>query len=158
MYGFYCSHCTTNTPIGNIGILNEQHQLALKKWVDERTLNRNDELENKVFNLLKKTRSRNLMAVLTLLKTKGQYLKSSDALELIENSSEIARCHIITAHVLDYWNIKTKRVGGNWPSYLVCYYGNYDSPSLPKIASICPRNVLYCTETAPILNSMQAAY
>ena len=99
--------------------------------------------------IAKRWNNRQLCMLLCALKKKGFLLSSKDALEIFKSSSESrtnARGHIVATHIADWWNIKTSRAGGEWPPYLACYYGDFDSPYPPRTLPPRPPNkMLNCT-------------
>jgi len=154
IYNYNCSHCSNNNLSLNSQINNEERKLALNKWIKTYSLDYNKASDKKILGLIKSiTNNSILYKVLNGLRNIRLFLRSTDAINLINNRPyDNARCHIITAHVIDWWNIKTTRALGEWEDYLVCYYGNFDSQYLPKMPPRFPRTVLYCTSTSSILN------
>lgn len=82
-----------------------------------------------------------------LREEEGLLLRASHAYKLFCDNGTVRRGHILGAHIGDWWNIRTKSAGGEWPSYVVCYYGDWDSPSVPAMPPRGPRALLSCTET-----------
>lgn len=146
-YDFKCSHCATNgkNPIPPpsmeecITKLNEW--VLTKKWIDSDLPD-----GKKMLSGCKKMCDMRLYIILHMFKSKGYLLKSEDALELLENGG-VTRGHIVASCVIDWWNIKTAAVGGKWPPYLVCYYGEFDAPPPRNVPPHGPNAMLSCTET-----------
>ena len=155
IYDYNCSHCTTNEnrviPV-DLETLNAVRRTQLANYVKNKTIDTNTSLGTKIIQLLKRVNTMHLYQLLTCLRVKGKFLHSRDELDILQDGVYGARGHIIAAHVLDWWNIRTRSAGGEWQSHLVCYYGDFDSKMVPKFPPRPPRNVLSCTETMPILN------
>jgi hypothetical protein len=148
VFGFRCSACSiTDVKPAGVQYQCPELRLRLQEWVKKNTFDGEGLHARTIFTLLKKQNDVNCYRVLHAFRRHGVYLKSDDALKLIGDGVGTRRGHIIASCVGDWWNIKTERVGGKWPSYLVCYYGRFDSPWLPTGTHIVPRAMLSCTET-----------
>ena len=153
IYDFKCSHCATNgmNPIPPPSIESRIEQLD--QWVSTRKIiDPNYADGKKILRNCKKMCNMRLFILIQTFKSKGYLLKSEDALELIECGG-VTRGHIVASCVIDWWNIKTANAGGKWPSYLVCYYGDFDAPPPRNTPPRGPRSMLSCIET----NNLQRA-
>ena len=99
--------------------------------------------KDKILSILKKCDCEDLLLLdcLKQIRAHGLLLRSEFAKTLLDG---VRRGHIVAPFVCDWWNI---RVDMGWPSYLVCYYGDFDNKIPPKCPPRVPRGVLYCTET-----------
>ena len=151
-----CSHCTTNKhriiPI-DFDSLNAARLVQLDQVIKNNTIDSALQHNKHLLQFIKKKNNRNLYRFLTLLRKRGQFLRSTDAFDMFIEYGGVARGHIIAAHVFDWWNIRTRSAGGEWPSYLVCYYGDFDSKVLPKCPPRPPRQMLECSETTHIIRN-----
>ena len=131
----------------------------LLEWVNKKTVDRSDPRANTLLNQLKRMDTRRLFVILRHLRMKGLLLKSEDALTLLEDQNNVPRGHVVASAVADWWNIKTRSAGGNWFSYLVCYYGNFDSKYPPRNLPPRPPNpMLSCSNTNHLLNLIPTVY
>ena len=83
--------------------------------------------------------------MLRQLRAHGYLLRSEFALTLMGG---VRRGHILGPFVCDWWNIRTDK---GWPSYMSCYYGDFDNKIPPKFPPRPPRGMLSCTETASLM-------
>lgn len=155
IFGFRCSACSiTDVKPEGVRYQSPELRIRLEQWVNKNTFDGEGLHAQTIFKLLEKQGDVNCYRVLHAFRRHGVYLKAADALKLIAGGWGTRRGHIIASCVVDWWNIKTARAGGEWPSYLVCYYGRFDSPWLPTTLPIVPRGMLSCTETCG-LNRLQ---
>lgn len=144
-FEWQCSFCSGHAP-PELDV--KVREAACAEWVRENTLAGKGAKQGKA---LRKSLARLsdpvLYSILALLKKKGIYLAAADAVKLL---GSIRRGHIVASAVGDWWNIKTAHVGGAWPSYLVCYYGQFDSSFYPVHPKPRNREILHCTETASL--------
>ena len=148
VFGFRCSACSI-TDVKPTGLQYQDPALLqrLKEWVDKNTFDGTNMHSRTIFKFLEKRNDIDCYRLLYTFRRHGVLLKASDALKLLTGRGGTRRGHIITSCVRDWWNIKTARVGGEWPSYLVCYYGRFDSPWIPTTMPVPARGMLSCTET-----------
>jgi hypothetical protein len=148
VFGFRCSACSiTDVKPPPVQYQDPAWLARLKEWVDNNTFDGDTLHARTIFKLLEKQSDINCYRVLHAFRRHGVLLKASDALKLIRAGCGVRRGHIIASCVRDWWNIKTARVGGEWPSYLTCYYGRFDSPWVPTTLPVPARGMLSCTET-----------
>jgi len=128
---------------------------ATEEWVNKNTINPTDPLHSKYVSLIKHGAMMGNMVLLAVLRNlrdeEGKLLRASHALELFRLSESTQRGHVVGSYVADWWNIRTQSAGGEWPPYVVCYYGNFDSPYVPKMPPRPPRGTLNCLETTGLL-------
>jgi hypothetical protein len=136
-FGFLCSVCSPDfhRDVPNYA----EREAKLETWVEERTVE-----DKRIISIVKKAATHSdglLLSILKRIRLGGLLLRSKVALELLGG---VRRGHVITPFVCDWWNIRTDM---GWPSYLVCYYGNFDNKNLPPYPPRCSNPMLYCTET-----------
>ena len=94
-----------------------------KLWLPLKTVQQTDLRCMGMLRAASKMGAFTLLAVLRhLRKTTGKLLQAAHARELWRVNETVQRGHIIAAYVADWWNIRTRSAGGDWPSYLVCYW------------------------------------
>lgn len=147
VFDFKCSHCATNGARPK-PIMGATERLArLEEWIlTQKIIDPNHSDGKKLLSSLKRMGTIRLYLILQTFKRKGYLLRAEDARELLEHGC-VTCGHVIASCVIDWWNIKTASAGGNWPSYLVCYYGDYDAPPPKNMPPRGPRSMLSCTET-----------
>lgn len=153
-FGYQCSYCFKGCDTGPY-CPSEERLKAAAAWVDANTINPSDPLHSKYVALLKHASRMGNLILLAVLRNlrgeEGKLLRSSHAKELFEMCGSVQRGHVIGSHIADWWNIRTQSAGGEWPSYVVCYYGDFDSPYVPRMPPRPPRTMLNCTETTGLL-------
>ncbi len=150
-FGYKCSECSGAGIMKGMRLAEEGRRLALFGWVKAVTLNPDFEAGVKILRLLQAQADiRLLYGCLKLVRDSGRLLRAHEGLWLLgDQGGYVARGHVIASFVADWWNIKTQL---GWPSYLVCYYGNFDDERLPRRCPPRPPNALLsCTETAGLL-------
>ena len=141
IFNNFCSGCSETEPNGpsNIGTP------GLDEWVKQQTVNESNPHMVALVNAAVRFSDDKLCMVLCLLKKKGYLLHSKDAIKILGSSGGNLRGHIVAAHVADWWNIKCGSKG-EWPDYLACYYGDFNSSSLPrKLPPRAPNSMLHVT-------------
>lgn len=142
-FGWLCSYCSGHAPSASDA---KERADACAAWTRENTLGgQGSKIGLSILRTFPKLPDNLLYSALIILKKKGIYLAAADAVKLL---GTITRGHIIGSVVADWWNIKTPHVGGEWPAYLACYYGQFDSAAYPVHPQPRNRDILYCTETA----------
>ncbi len=137
-FDYLCSGCSPNFKRETPDYTERKAQL--EGWLMAKTLPPGDK---KMTSIIKRA-ARNDMLLLTILRqlcSGGYLLRSEFALSLLGG---VKRGHIVAPFVCDWWNIRTDM---GWPSYLVCYYGDFDNKIPPKCPPRGPRGMLHCTET-----------
>ena len=149
LYDYKCSACAGAAPPPP----STEQSPELLEWVNKNTVDRRLPGCNAFLTQLKRMDTTRLFALLRLLRQRrGLLLKAEDALTLLEYNNSVERGHAVAASVADWWNIKTRDVGGNWSPYLVCYYGKFDDKFPPrKLPPRPPRMVLSCSNTSHLL-------
>ena len=148
MFNYTCSYCAGHAP----ATPPTDPSPELLEWVKKNTLDKSN-TSNSFLTQLKRMNNTRLFIILHKLRQLGLFLKAEDALTLLEDQNNITRGHIVASSVADWWNIKTRDVGGDWFGYLVCYYGNYDSKFPPrKMPPRPPHALLSCTNTSHLFN------
>ena len=147
-FGYTCSGCCEDFKTTKKTI-DAEFIRKLNEWVNNTTLNLNIGCAKPLLKFLKNADTITLYLCLHSLRAKGIYIRSEDALELLKYNESVTRGHVVGSCIADWWNIKTPRAGGKWASYLVCYYGRFDSPALPRtIPPSGPHAMLSCTNTS----------
>jgi len=151
-FGFRCSRCggpdTTAQKAEELAARRE----ALAGWLHQRCLNSSLPEGQALLRFLRERCTVQLFACLRVVRDSGRLLRARDALQLIDGQrGNVARGHVVASNVADWWNIKTSHAGGDWPSYLVCYYGDFDADRLPRaLPPRPPHALLSCTETTTL--------
>jgi hypothetical protein len=148
-FGYKCSVCSGNSP----ELPRIEPTPELLEWVKKNTVDSSKPAGNSFLTQLKRMDNTRLFIVLRGLRRQGRLLlKSEDALLLLEDQNNVTRGHVVASAVADWWNIKTRYVGGSWFGYLVCYYGNFDSKYPPRqLPPRYPNEMLSCTNTSHLL-------
>ena len=135
-FGHLCSRCSPDFKSDTPDYAERKAQL--EGWIMAKTVN-----DKKIESILKRAASNDLLllTVLRQVRSRGYLLRSEFALSLLGG---VRRGHIVAPFVCDWWNI---RCDLGWPSYLVCYYGDFDNKIPPKCPPRGPRGMLHCTET-----------
>ena len=153
-FDYKCSYCFNGCEPGPYSPSVET-LAAAEEWVKNNTIDPANPLHSKYVSLVKRGAQMGnfiLLAVLRNLRDEeGKFLRASHALELFRMCESTQRGHVVGSYVADWWNIRTQSAGGEWPSYVVCYYGDFDSPYVPKMPPRPPRATLNCLETMGIL-------
>jgi len=138
--GFLCSGCSPDFKSDAPDYTERKAQL--EGWTMAKTLSPG----HKILSILRKCGRDNLLLLdcLKKLRARGLLLRSEFALSLLGG---VRRGHIVAPFVCDWWNI---RMDMGWPSYLVCYYGDFNNKIPPKCPPRGPRGMLYCTETVDL--------
>ena len=152
-FGYKCSYCDRGKP--DPYCPSEERLAAVAQWVKENTIDPTDPAHSKYVSLMKHGAMMGNLVLLAVLRNlrdeEGKLLRATHAIELFNMTGTVQRGHVIGSHIADWWNIRTGSVGGVWPSYVVCYYGDFDSPYVPKMPPRPPRATLNCLETMGIL-------
>jgi len=152
LYDYTCSYCAGHAPTTP----RTDPSPELIEWVEKNTLDKSNQPAATFLTQLKRIDNSRLFIILSKLRQREQLLKADDALTLLEDQNNITRGHIVASSVADWWNIKTRDVGGNWFGYLVCYYGNFDSKFPPrKLPPRPPHALLSCTNTLHLFNFIE---
>jgi len=157
-FDYKCSYCFKGTDGPGPYCPSAERMAAAEHWVKENTIDPTNPQHSKYVTVLNgAARMGNfiLLAVLrSLHREEGKLLRSTHAKQLFEMCGSVQRGHVIGSHIADWWNIRTPSAGGEWPSYVVCYYGDFDSPYIPRMPARPPRAMLNCTETMGLLRFM----
>ena len=147
-FAYLCSACSpdfkSDTPDYT------ERKARLEGWVLAQTL----PVGGKILSCLKKCGDQGdllLLECLKELRSRGKLLQAAFALSLLGG---VRRGHIVASFVCDWWNIRQDL---GWPSYLVCYYGDYDNKIPPKCPPRGPRGMLHCVETMGLEKSLSGA-
>ena len=156
IFNYTCSSCAGAAPLPPA----TEQSPELLEWVKKNTVDRSVPSNNAFLIQLQRMDTERLFVILGLLRHHRRVLlKAEDALTLLEYNNSVARGHVVATAVADWWNIKTRDVDGNWPAYLVCYYGNFDNKFPPrKLPPRPPRMLLSCSNTTHLLNLIPTMY
>ena len=144
IFNYKCSSCSdVKHPCHTLTI----DTTVLDNWIDEHTISSSTpRLQSLIDHFSKSSVSNHdnflLLSTLLELRGEGKLLRAGDAVKILGTSGDNARGHILAAHVADWWNIRSSSTYGKWPHYLVCYYGQFNSPSRPRILPPRPPNPL----------------
>ena len=148
VFGFRCSACSiTDVKPACLHYQDPALLLRLKEWVDKNTFDSTSCHSRTIFRFLEKRNDIDCYRLLYTFRRHGVLLKAADAIKMLSVRGGTRRGHIIASCVRDWWNIKSPDVGGEWPHYLVCYYGRFDSLYVPLTIPVPIRAMLSCTET-----------